>query len=79
MKKEKRRLIIALAIMGITILGTPVTSFSGGLRTIVVEAAEVENRAFIYEWVYKVMDGHVYKRLYNATLGEYVGDWILVQ
>lgn len=30
------------------------------------------------EWVYEERDHAVYKRLYNTSTGEWVGDWILV-
>ncbi len=28
------------------------------------------------EWVYQLIDGKYYKRLYNYTTNEWVGDWI---
>lgn len=49
------------------------------LQNNVVIAEETETRAYIYEWRYKVIDGHFYKRLFNCTKEEWVGDWILVQ
>lgn len=30
------------------------------------------------EWVYKKINGKYYKRLYNYSTGEWIGDWILV-
>ncbi len=36
-------------------------------------------RADYIEYVYKVIDGKVYKRLYNFTQEKWVGDWILVK
>lgn len=34
--------------------------------------------AAILEWRYKVDNGKLYKRLYNATADTWIGDWILV-
>lgn len=78
MRKNIKMLICALAVVGITTLGTPV-AFLQNITDIVVEAGATEARAYIYEWAYKVMNGHVYKRLFNCTTEEWVGDWILVQ
>lgn len=30
------------------------------------------------QWVFKEIDGKLYKRLYNYTTHEWIGDWILV-
>lgn len=79
MKKNIKMLVCALAVMGITTLGTPVSFVEGVVALNIIEASEAETRAYIYEWYYKVIDGHVYKRLYNATKGEWAGDWILVE
>ncbi len=40
--------------------------------------AEIEPRTDIKGWVYKVIDGDLYKRLYNYTRNRYEGDWIFV-
>lgn len=29
-------------------------------------------------WDYKVVDGKIYKCLYNSSTGEYIGEWIYV-
>lgn len=79
MRKNKKMLFCALAVMGITTLGAPIASVQNVIQLIAVEANAAEARAYIYEWYYKVIDGHVYKRLYNATTEEWAGDWILVQ
>ena len=31
------------------------------------------------EWKYEMINGHLYKRLYNATLQKWETDWILVK
>lgn len=39
---------------------------------------EIETFSDILEWRYKVINGKIYKRLYNLTDHEWIGDWILV-
>lgn len=39
---------------------------------------QIEPRADIVGWKYKTMDGKLYKRLYNYTKEQWIGDWILV-
>lgn len=29
-------------------------------------------------WIYREINGKMYKRLFNATTGVWIGDWILV-
>lgn len=40
--------------------------------------SKVEERADAYEWRYKVVNGKLYRRLFNLTKVEWVGDWELV-
>lgn len=35
-------------------------------------------RSHIKKWVYKVENGKIYKRLYNASTASWEGDWIYV-
>lgn len=79
MRKNMRTLVYALVIMGITAFGSPVSFVEGVVALNAIEASAAETRAYIYEWYYKVIDGHVYKRLFNETKEEWVGDWILVE
>lgn len=53
--------------------------------TLVTEAATengseiVQPRAEILQWVFDIRDNKLYKRLYNTSTGEWVGDWIYVR
>ena len=53
--------------------------------TLVADAATgtgeetVQPRADIIEWVYEIRGNKVYKRLYNTSTGEWIGDWIYVR
>lgn len=37
----------------------------------------IEPRADIIEWRYKVVNGKLYKRLFNYSKNQWIGDWIL--
>lgn len=39
----------------------------------------LQPRADILEWRYKMSNGKMYKRLYNRTKNQWVGDWILMK
>ena len=36
----------------------------------------IQPRAPVIEWVFKVENGVTYRRLYNYSTGEWIGDWI---
>lgn len=38
----------------------------------------ISPRADIIEWRYKVDNGKLYKRQYNCTRNEWIGNWVLV-
>lgn len=42
------------------------------------DADSISPRSDIIRWVYKIENGKVYKRLYNSSIGVWVGDWIYV-
>lgn len=52
--------------------------------SMLVPAAKAEEtpilmRAPALEWRYKCIDGKLYRRLYNCSTQEWVGDWELVE
>lgn len=52
--------------------------------SMLVPAASAEEtpilmRAPALEWRYKIVDGKLYRRLYNCSTQEWVGDWELVE
>lgn len=77
MKRKIKVLAYAFVLTGV--LGTSVMCTSNVSQAFVIEADAAETRAYIIEWRYKVIDGHLYKRLYNATTEEWIGDWILME
>ena len=48
--------------------------------TVIAEAdgGEINPRADDIDWQYKVIDGKLYKRLYNYTTNKPLGDWQIV-
>lgn len=76
--KRRSKLISALGILSIAmaILVCPAASISvqagGGSETIAPYAQDIGYR-------YAVFDNKVYKRLYNFSTGEWIGDWIYVR
>ncbi len=40
--------------------------------------SQIEPGSDIIDWRYKVENGKLYKRLYNFTKEQWIGDWILV-
>lgn len=40
------------------------------------ERESIEPRQPVIEWVIKEIDGKIYRRLYNYSTGEWIGDWI---
>lgn len=58
----------------IAVLTCPTTS----IVTYATETTIVEPRTDIREWAYKVIDGKLYKALFNCSTGQYETDWIYV-
>ena len=60
-------------------------SFMAPGGAFVVDAASnngtetIQPYAEILRWVYDIRDNKVYKRLYNTSTGNWVGDWIYVR
>lgn len=78
-----KTLVCASVMMGMSMMMTPinsvcaeepVTSEEGN-----VDSPDAETWTAKKEWAYKVIDGHLYKRLYNYSTGRWETDWILVQ
>lgn len=74
---RSRKLIHRIAAIGgaaclaLTILVSPVA-------TVPVQAAAPSTEEIqrdIIEWRWKVVDGSVYRRLYNYSAGKWIGEW----
>ncbi len=42
------------------------------------ETVEIQPRTDIKEWIYAIIDGDLYKRLYNYSTARWETDWIFV-
>lgn len=42
------------------------------------EMSSIQPRTDIKEWLYKIENGNLYKRLYNYSTGRWETDWIFV-
>ena len=78
MKGKKIRKLAALlgaACLSLGVFACPAT-------TLTTQAAaappEVQPQSDIIQWVYMVVETHIYKRLYNYSTGVWIGDWIYV-
>lgn len=58
----------------------PVTALASDLTSphIYSMSSSVRPLSDIIKWRYKSVNGKLYKRLYNYSKGQWVGDWILV-
>lgn len=74
----KRRKISKLAgILGAACLSLGV--FVCPVATLPAQAAapsEAQPQSDFYDWVYKVENGKVYKRMYNFSTCQWIGPWI---
>ena len=81
MKKEKllsAGLVLFLSIhMCIATTGF-ISADSSNLEVRNFVAEEIGTMSAKIRWVYKTVDGKTYKRLYNYSTNEWIGDWILV-
>lgn len=78
MKNKVRTLLGVMAMTAC--LSVPVCGQAEEVNheTEVTVSDEIQPRDYIKEWVYKVENNKLYKRLYNYTTGRWETDWILV-
>lgn len=80
-----RKRLFMLAFAALLIPTIPVNAQEVDVdEAVVIEIAEAQDDtvspcADILEWRYKIENYKVYKRLYNRSTGEWVGDWILCE
>lgn len=78
MKKKLLMLVIAFGIFGTSLsIGPTISCNAATVEANVSDTiTEKDPKADIIGWRYKIVDGVLYKRLYNYTLQEWIGDWI---
>lgn len=72
---KKMAALAGLFCFGLSILCCPATTITANAAT---DTSIVQPNSDIIEWRYKIENGKLYKRLYNASTGNWVGDWIFV-
>lgn len=79
MKKRLKTILLATTFMSISILAMPVIAAEQGESAgVYSEDCSIQPRTDIKEWKYAVINGNIYKRLYNYSTGHWETDWILV-
>ena len=73
-KTNKIKAFVGILMCAIAVLTVPSTS----LISYASESSGIETRTEIREWRWKVENGKLYKRLYNASTGLWETDWIYV-
>ncbi len=78
MKKRIKTIIYTLIVCSTIMTAIPSVMPMAAQQQGRVVASNVEPRTDIKEWRYKVINGNLYKRLYNYTRNRWEGDWIFV-
>lgn len=79
MKSNFKKVIYRITIICITIVMIfPIWTLGKETATFNSMSKEIQNRTDIKDWVYKVINGDLYKRLYNYSTGRWETDWIFV-
>lgn len=75
----KKRIILTIACLTTIASFTAKPIYAYGAQEVADsdETIEVQPRQDILEWIYKTFNGKLYKRLWNASKGEWLTDWIL--
>lgn len=77
--KKKHVLRHLCAICGLTmLLSCPVTAQACDIPAQPQAAGgeAIEPQADVIEWIFKTENGHRYRRLFNHSKQEWIGDWI---
>ncbi len=70
----KIRAYIGIILCAIALLASPVST----IVSYAAEPGDIELCTEYREWLYKIEDGKMYKRLYNRSTGLWETDWIYV-
>ena len=79
--KPKMRVLLAtlgvsLAVCFLLPAGTVLAAEHSSAITQYDDAIEPQSHAL--RWIYKIENNKRYKRLYNASTGDWIGDWIYI-
>lgn len=80
--KTKKFILAATTVLTLSLcsLQPAITAAASGQSCAVEQQSEgaISPRSDAKTWIYKIENSKVYKRLYNASTGEWIGDWIYV-
>lgn len=78
--KNKFKVILFTVVMACSIfVSIPVMASQQSIVVLAEgDTTDIQPRTDIKEWRYKVINGNLYKRLYNYSTGRWEGDWIFV-
>lgn len=63
---------VGMLLLAVAVFASPAVT----LVCAAAESTDIEVCADIKEWLYKIEDGKMYKRLYNRSTGLWETDWI---
>ncbi len=75
---KRKTVVSSLIVMAFLTFGSPAI-MAQEIAYASTDTQEVQPRTDIKEWRYKVINGRLYKRLFNASTGRWETDWILVE
>ena len=79
--KTKKTILITASVLTLSICSLlPAVNVSASNQSVPTEqyGNSVTPRSDIKEWVYKIENGKIYKRLYNSSTDTWLTDWIYV-
>lgn len=75
--KKLAAAVAAVCFSAALVFAAPVATISAHAEN--ASGNTVSTRAQIISYVYSIKDNKLYRRLYNYTTGEYIGDWVYVR
>lgn len=79
--KTKKFILSAATILTLSVCSLqPTITASASNQNFIAAQNEgtVAPRSDCTRWIYNIVDGKIYKRLYNCSTGVWIGDWIYV-
>lgn len=73
---KKMRMRLGAVLMAATLCIPSVPVLASVEMNSVPFTEEITPRGPAYEWVFKIVNGKMYKRLFNIKSGKYIGEWI---
>ena len=77
LKRYFFKIAVSMTLLCCCFLSVPYSAISVQAQT--EDCASVQPMSQDFSWSYKVENGKLYKRLYNQTTDEWIGDWIYVR